>query len=90
MKQKINYEEIDRRGIEIYETKLRKLLSTSENIGKLLSIDVESGDYEIADDLLLSGRNLRKRHPNALMYGVKIGYDAVLAVGGTIERISEE
>ena len=51
---------------------------------------MENGASEIADELFESGRLLKKRHPNALRYGVRIGYDAVLAVGGAIERYLEE
>ncbi len=46
---KENGEEIGRRGQEIYESRLRALLETEENIGKIVSIDIDSGDYEIAD-----------------------------------------
>lgn len=79
-------EEIGRRGQEIYETTLRAALETGDNIGKIVSIDIESGNYEIADDLLLAGRRLQARHPNAKMYGKRIGYNAVYAVGGSLVR----
>ena len=82
----LSYEEIDRLGESIYQTKLRALLETPENIGRLVSIDVETGDYEVGDDLLLSGKRIHERHPNALLYGVRIGYNAVYAVGGVLER----
>ncbi len=77
-------EEIGRRGQEIYDSRLRALLETDENIGKIVSIDIESGDYEIADDLLVAGRRLQKRRPEAQMYGKRIGYNAVYAVGGSL------
>ncbi|WP_395141137.1 hypothetical protein [Armatimonas sp.] len=83
------YEEIDRLGESIYQTKLRALLETPENIGRLVSIDVETGDYEVGDDLLASGKRIHERHPNALLYGVRIGYNAVYAVGGMLERTSK-
>ena len=81
-----NGEEIRRRGQEIYETTLRATLETGDNIGKIVSIDVESGDYEIADDLLIAGRRLQARRPDAKMYGKRIGYNAVYAVGGSLVR----
>ena len=86
MSEKYSGEEIGQRGQEIYESRLRTLLETEENIGKIVSIDIESGDYEIADDLLLAGRRLQQRHPEALMYGKRIGYNAVYAVGGSLVR----
>lgn len=82
-------EEIGRRGQEIYESRLRTLLETQENIGKIVSIDVDSGDYEIADDLLAAGRRLQQRRPDAQMYGKRIGYNAVYAVGGSLLRTAQ-
>lgn len=77
---------IGERGQEIYENRLRALLETEENIGRIVSIDVESGDYEIADDLVAAGRRLQQRRPNAQMYGKRSGYNAVYAVGGSLNR----
>ena len=85
MAAKVSGEEIGRRGQEIYD-RLRALLETEENIGKIVSIDVESGDYEIGDDLVAAGRRLQERRPDARMYGKRIGYNAVYAVGGSLTR----
>lgn len=82
----LSYEEIDRLGEQLYQSRLRPILEIPENIGRLVSIDVESGDYEIGDDLIASGKRLHERHPNSLLYGVRIGYNAVFAVGGVLER----
>ena len=79
-------EDIGRRGQEIYDLRLRAIVETEQNIGKIISIDVESGDFEISDDLLLSGRRLQERHPDAKMFGKRIGYNAVYAVGGSLVR----
>ena len=84
--QTLSGEEIGVRGQAIYENQLRALLETDENIGKIVSIDITTGDYEIADDLLVSGRKLQARRPDALMYGKRIGYNAVYAVGGSLVR----
>ena len=77
---------VGERGQDIYESRLRTLLETEENIGRIVSIDVESGDYEIADDLVAAGRRLQQRRPDARMYGKRIGYNAVYAVGGSLNR----
>ena len=79
-------EEIGRRGQEIYQQHLQPLVETQENIGKIISIDIETGDYEIADDLIIAGRRLQVRHPEAAMYGKRIGYNAVYALGGSLVR----
>ena len=49
---RVSSEEIDRLGREWYEQRLRPLVETDQNIGKIISIDVETGDYAIADDLI--------------------------------------
>jgi hypothetical protein len=89
METNLSGEEIGRRGQEIYESRLRSLLETDENIGKIVSIDVESGDYEIADDLVAAGRRLQARRPDAKMYGKRIGYNAVYAVGGSLHQLRQ-
>lgn len=78
--------EITRRGQELYEQNIRNLIETQENLGKIISIDIETGDYEIGDDLISTGDRLFARHPGAALYGARIGYNAVYAVGGSLVR----
>jgi hypothetical protein len=78
---------ISRVGHELYESRLRPQVETEENIGKLISIDIDTGDYEIGDELIPTVRKLRDRHPNAQVWTERIGYDAVYSVGGALERI---
>ena len=78
--------EITRRGNELYEQRIRNLVETQENLGKIVSIDIETGDYEIGDDLISTGDRLFERHPGAALYGARIGYNAVYAVGGSLVR----
>jgi hypothetical protein len=79
-------EEISSIGRELYERQIRPQVETEENIGKIVSIDIETGDYEIDSDLLKAANRLRARHPDAALWGERIGYDAVFAVGGSLER----
>jgi hypothetical protein len=78
-------QEITRKGQELYE-QLRKRIETPENIGKIISIDIETGDYEVGDDLITTGDRLFARHPGAALYGARIDYNAVYALGGTLVR----
>ncbi len=78
-------EEMDVKGDALYE-QLRPIVETEENIGKLISIDTLSGDYEIDEDILLCGKRLQERHPDARMVGKRIGYNAVYSIGGSISR----
>jgi hypothetical protein len=80
-------EEISRIGHEIYETRLRSQVETEENIGRLISIDIHTGDYEIGDKLLATMKRLRDRRPQAEIWTERIGYNAVYAVGGSRRRV---
>ena len=73
------------RARELYE-RLRPEVETSENIGKLIVMDVDSGDYEIDEMGIASSRRLQERHPEATLYALRIGYEAVAALGGVLER----
>ena len=83
---RLSPEEIDRRGAELYESSIRSHIETEENIGKIVSIDVETGEYAVADDPLAASAVLRQKHPDAAIFGLRIGYNAVYAVGGSITR----
>jgi len=76
--------EIDRRGQEMYEQYIRGKVETAENIGKQIVIDVETGDYEIDSDGLAASRRLLAKHPDAALFGARIGYDAVYTLGGAL------
>ncbi|HZP81946.1 MAG TPA: hypothetical protein VFB21_09935 [Chthonomonadaceae bacterium] len=80
-------EEIARRGQELYEKSIRAKVETEENIGKLVSIDIETGDYEIGEDNSLEApRRLHAKHPGAAIFTLRIGYNAAYALGGVLER----
>jgi hypothetical protein len=76
---------LGQRAQELYD-RLRPEIETPENIGKLIVIDVESGDYEIDDMGIETSRRLQQRHPNATLYALRIGYKAVETLGGILER----
>lgn len=80
-------DEIGDRGEALYAESLRARVEIPENIGKIISIDIETGDYELADDLLAGAMRLQAKHPDAAIYGKRIGYNAVVAVGGSLTRI---
>ncbi len=78
-------EDIARLGKALYY-KIQTQLESVENIGKLVAIDVDSGDYEIGDDLLVISSQLKARRPLAEMWAERIGFNAVYSVGGTLTR----
>ncbi len=88
-KPKISDEEITQRGKELYKNNIRPQIETAENIGKIVSINVETGEYEIGDDLLLTSLKLRAKQADAALWTERIGFNAVYAVGGTLFRTAE-
>ncbi len=86
----LTHNDVGERGEDLYAHRLRPLVETPENIGKIISIDVDTGDYAIAEDLIAAGDLVRARHPEARMYAARIGFNAVYALGGTLTRTSHE
>ncbi|WP_394795602.1 hypothetical protein [Armatimonas sp.] len=74
------------RGKALYQEQIRSLVETQESLGKIVAIDIESGDYEVDSDLLVASRRLRTRHASARIWAERIGYNGVFAVGGTRTR----
>ena len=71
----INYtpSEVESRGEGIYDRQIRDKVELKHK-GRFLVIDIETGEYEIdADDLVATKRLLVKR-PNAVIYGIRIGF----------------
>ena len=76
-------EETGERAEALYERQIRPYVDTDENIGKLICLDVASGDYEIEEGLnyLDSILRLRTRRPNAEVYVLRIGHPAAFSRG---------
>ncbi len=72
-------------GRAIYRDKILKGLDETADKGKLVVIDVNSGDYEIADgvfpgDDLAVEERMRSRHPDAVTWAERVGYTAVYSM----------
>lgn len=86
---RLSSEEVGKLGEEIYKRDIAPLIDKEANLGKLLSIDVETGDYEIADDESIDAPlRLHAKHPGAAVYTLRIGYNAADTIGGILERIA--
>jgi hypothetical protein len=69
-------EEFARRGDEIYETQVREQVEVG-NYGKIVAIDIETGAFELADDIVRASARLLARVPDAQTWFIRIGYQAV-------------
>lgn len=74
-------EEVARRGQELYEREIRRKVEP-EHEGRFLVLDIESGDYEIADEDLTASEGMLARRPDAVLYGLRVGRDYAYRLGG--------
>jgi hypothetical protein len=69
-------EEFARRGDEIYETQVRSQVEEGSH-GKIVAIDIETGAFEVADDLLTASKQLSAQVADPQTWFVRIGHPAV-------------
>jgi hypothetical protein len=70
-------EEFAQRGDEIYQSQVRQQIDEEIDRGKIVAIDIETGAFEVADDLLVASKHLVARLPDAQTWFVRIGHLAV-------------
>ena len=73
-------EEAGRLGDEIYERDIRPQVEEAHH-GKIVAIDVDSGDYVIDDNALAASERLLAQNPGADIWCVKVGYRALRSFG---------
>ena len=78
---KYSREEVAERGEAIYEQEIRTKVE-SESKGKYLVLDIETGEFEIDQDDLVATKRIIARCPDAVLYGLRIGYPAAYRLGG--------
>lgn len=76
-------EEVARRAKNLYERCIREEVEPGgANEGRFLALDVESGDYEVAEEALRATVGLRERKPDAVVYLMRVGRPAAFRLGG--------
>ena len=78
-------EDIGRRGEALYAQDIRARVETPENIGKMLIIDVDTGEYIVEEKGVIASLIIRAKRPDALLYGLRIGYNVTATIGGVME-----
>ena len=84
---------ISKKGHLLYDLQLRSTVETEENIGKIILFDVETGHYEIDADGIQPNKRLRDRYPDLdpyRLFAIRIGYNAVFAVGSSLTRTARK
>jgi hypothetical protein len=76
----LSTQEAARVGRRIYDREIRQKVEKKHR-GKFLFVDIDSGDYEFDADQVAAGERLRKRHPDSLLYMVRIGHPTAVKFG---------
>jgi hypothetical protein len=71
---------IARRGRQMYERQVRPRIA-GEKKGRIVALDIETADFEVADDALHAAEQLRKRRPSARIWIERIGYPTLRRFG---------
>jgi len=73
-------EELARRGQELYESGIRQQVEAG-NEGKIVAIDIETGEFEVGETVMVATDRLFERQPDAQPWGIRIGHRAVYHFG---------
>jgi hypothetical protein len=73
-------EEIARRGQELYEAGIRQQVEAG-NEGRIVAIDIETGAFEVDDNIIPATNRLFEQYPDAQPWIVRIGHRAVYHFG---------
>jgi hypothetical protein len=69
-------EEIARRGQELYESGIRQQVEVG-NEGKIVAIDIETGEFEVDENVVPATNRLFERYPDAQPWVIRVGHSAV-------------
>ena len=76
-------EAVESRGEDIYERQIREQVEAG-NRGKFVVVNVETGEFEIDDDDLEATKRMLAKRPDAVLYGLRIGYPTAYTLGAHI------
>lgn len=85
----LSYEEVGKIAEQLYQNSIRAAVETPDNIGKMVVIDIGTGDYYVSKDPLEAANYLYEKNHLARLFGIRIGYNVAVSFGGTMERVSE-
>jgi hypothetical protein len=77
--------EIVRLGKERYERNIRHRVE-AQHKGKLLALDIQTGDYEIDVQAGPAVDRLKDRHPDAIVFVLRVGHPTAYKLGAIDQR----
>jgi hypothetical protein len=69
-------EELAQRGQALYESSIQQEVEAG-NEGKIVAIDIETGAFEVDDNIVPATNRLFDRYPDAQPWVIRIGHRAV-------------
>lgn len=83
-------EEVAQRANQFYENGIRQQVEQGDNIGKMIVINAETGEYGIDEIGIEPGLKLKQKNPNARLFMMRIGYDVAFSFGSaSMERTTQ-
>lgn len=82
-------EEVALKAKQFYENGIRQNVESGDNIGKMIVIDAETGEYGIDPTGVETALKLKQKNPKARLFTIRIGYDVAVSFGGAMERTAE-
>ena len=83
-------EEVAARVKHFYEHGIRQEVEHGENIGQMIVIDAETGEYGIDRSGVETALKLKGKKPFARLFTMRIGYDVGVVFGGaTMEQVTQ-
>lgn len=73
-------EEFAQRGDALYNSQIRSQVEEG-NHGRIVAIDIETGAFEVADDIVTASEHLLAKYPDAQTWFIRIGHKAVYHFG---------
>jgi hypothetical protein len=83
-------EEVATRAEKLYADTIRAQVECEDNIGKMVVIDVETGEYGVDKSGIRSAIALKDKNPNARLFTMRIGYDVAISFGGNFDRVTHD
>lgn len=78
--------EFSQKGEDIYKAKILPKISFEDLKGKIMAIEVDSGDYFIESTVVKAITLAQKKYPDKKFYLKRIGYRAVHSHKGIVKQ----
>lgn len=86
----LSREEVAKRAYRVYGSKIRQKVEIEANIGKMVIINVEIGDYEVDEARLQATKSLQAKSPYARLFGIRIGDNVAASFDGVMGRVGSD